>query len=176
MSAKTVVEVAETGDQSTVMTESVILDDFDHRLLALVRRDNLQPARVLGEAVGLSESAVLRRLRRLRATGVIAADIAVVDLARLARTITVQVLVKMEREGVMTAFAARLKNRPEILGAWQVTGGTDFLLMIAVPSMEAYETFCSQVLTDHTQVRSFETLVVLREIVRPDPQRARLAP
>lgn len=157
-------------------TESVTLDDFDHRLLALVRRDNLQPARALAVAVGLSESAVLRRLRRLRATGVIAADIAVVDPSRLAPAITIQVLVEMERERVMSAFAEALKDRPEVLGAWQVTGKTDFLLMVAVPSMEAYETFCSQVLNEEMRVRTFETLVVLREVVRPDPQRARLSP
>ena len=57
------------------------LDDFDRRLLALVRHDNLQPARILADKVGLSLSAVLRRLRRMREEKVIIADIAVVDPA-----------------------------------------------------------------------------------------------
>ena len=61
------------------MTEFVAIDDFDRKLLARVRRNNLEPARVTAEAVGLSESAVLRRLRRLRAEGVIVRDVAVID-------------------------------------------------------------------------------------------------
>ena len=158
--------------------KSVTLDDFDHRLLARVRINNQEPARELAAAVGLSESAVLRRLRRLRVEGVIAADIAVVDPARLAPVIVMHVLVEMEREGrgAMTNFAAALRDRPEVQGAWQVTGGSDFLVSVAVSSMEAYETFCAEMLNDEMQVRAFETLVSLREVVRPDPRRAPLAP
>lgn len=156
-------------------TEAVTLDAFDRRLLELVRRDTLQPARVLAETVGLSESAVLRRLRRLRAEGVIVADIAVVDPARLGAAITLHVLVEIERERAMAAFAEALHARPEVLGAWQVTGRTDFLLTLAVPSMAAYEAFIREVLSDERQVRAFQTLVSLREVVRFDPQRAPLA-
>lgn len=158
--------------------KSVTLDEFDHRLLARVRANNLEPARELAAAVGLSESAVLRRLRRLRASGVIAADVALVDPARLAPVIAMHVLVEMEREGrgAMTNFIAALQARPEVQGAWQVTGGSDFLVSVAAPSMEAYALFCAEMLDEHMQVRSFETLVSLREVVRPDPARARLAP
>ena len=49
------------------MAKKVDLDDFDRRLIAEVRRDNQQPARELAGKVGLSVSAVQRRLRRLRA-------------------------------------------------------------------------------------------------------------
>jgi Lrp/AsnC family leucine-responsive transcriptional regulator len=155
--------------------ESISLDAFDRHLLELVRRDTLQPARVLARTVGLSESAVLRRLRRLRAEGVIVADVAVVDPARLGAVITLHVLVEMERERAVTAFSQVLDGRPEVLGAWQVTGRTDFLLTLAVPSMAAYDAFIREVMSDEHQVRSFQTLVVLREIVRFDPQRTPLA-
>jgi DNA-binding Lrp family transcriptional regulator len=65
------------------MTDFVTLDEFDRRLLARARRDNQEPARVTAQAVGLSESAVLRRMRRLRAEVVIVADVALVDPARI---------------------------------------------------------------------------------------------
>src|SRR3546814_18606566 len=55
------------------MRKMIDLDRFDRRLLDQVRVDNLQPARVLADKVGLSISAVLRRLRRRRADGVIGA-------------------------------------------------------------------------------------------------------
>lgn len=159
------------------MTEIVTLDSFDRRLLDLVRRDNLEPARSLAAKVGLSESAVLRRLRRLRATGVITADIALVDPARITPTITMHVLVEMERESraVMRGFEAALAARPEVVAAWNVTGTTDYVLIVAVPSVEAYDRFTCEMLSDEAHVRAFETMVSLREIVRYDPLRGPLA-
>jgi DNA-binding Lrp family transcriptional regulator len=158
------------------LVETVDLDHFDHRIIALVRRNNLTPARAIAHDVGLSESAVLRRLRRLRATGVIVADVALIDPARLAPSITIHVLVELNQSGLRMeqAFAARLAQCPEVIGAWNVTGRTDFLLTVTVPSIEAYQRFSDDMLAADENVRDFETLVSLREIVRPDPLRAGL--
>ncbi len=158
------------------MVENVDLDHFDHRIIAIVRRHNLEPARAIAEQVGLSESAVLRRLRRLRATGVIMADISVIDPARLAPSITIHVLVQLNQSSLRReqAFANKLEKRPEVIGAWNVTGRTDFLLTVAVPSIDAYQQFSDEILASDENVRGFETLVSLREIVRRDPLRAGL--
>lgn len=158
------------------MRESLALDDFDRRLLDLVRCDNLQPARVLADKVGLSESAVSRRLRRLRDEGVIIADVAVIDEGRLARALTMHVLVEMEREGtaVLDALIASLTSRPEVQAAWYVTGETDFVLYVRVPTMEAYETFTREVLNDDARVRAFKTLISIREVLPFDPARRAL--
>jgi len=156
------------------MTESVTIDEFDRRIIAIVRRNTLEPARVIAERVGLSESAVLRRLRRLRSSGVIVADVALIDPARLAPSITIHVLVELIQSGLKAerAFAAMLEKRPEVIGAWNVTGRTDFLLTISVPSIEAYQQFADDALASDENIRSFETLVSLREIVRYDPLRS----
>ena len=155
------------------MQETVALDDFDRRLLDLVRRDNLQPARLMAEAVGLSESAVSRRLRRLRDTGVIVADVAVIDEGRLERALTMHVLVEMEREGtaVLDALIDSLTARPEVQAVWYVTGETDFVLYVRVPTMEAYEVFTREVLNDDARVRAFKTLISIREVLPFDPAR-----
>lgn len=156
--------------------ETVELDSFDQRILAIVRRHNLEPARSIAEQVGLSESSVLRRLRRLRACGVIVADVSLIDPARLAPSITIHVLVEFNQTGQSQekAFAAKLAQSAEVVGAWNVTGHTDYLLTLAVPSIEAYQRFAEEVLASDPNVRGFETLVSLREIVRPNPLRAGL--
>ncbi|HWU03077.1 MAG TPA: Lrp/AsnC family transcriptional regulator [Novosphingobium sp.] len=158
------------------MTKTVELDQFDQRIIAIVRRNNLEPARAIAQQVGLSESAVLRRLRRLRSAGVIVADVALIDPARLAPSITIHVLVELNQTGLRREqeFARRLAARSEVIAAWNVTGRTDFLLTVAVPSIEAYQRFSDDVLASDENVRGFETLVSLREIVRPDPLRAGL--
>lgn len=153
------------------MQETVILDEFDRRLLDLVRRNNLTPARVLAEKVGLSESAVSRRLRRLRDEKIIIADVAVVDRGRLEKALTMHVLVEMEREGtaVIDALMRKLQARPEVHGMWYTTGHVDFILYVVVPDMQAYDTFTRDALNDDARVRNFTTLLTIREVMPFDP-------
>jgi len=47
-------------------------------------------------------------------------------------------------------------------------------LTVAVPSIEAYQRFSDEVLASDDNIRGFETLVSLREIVRPNPLQAGL--
>lgn len=158
------------------MPEFVTLDSFDRKLLARARANNLEPARVTAEAVGLSESAVLRRLRRLRAEGVIARDIAVVAPDRIAPRIVLHVVVKMisQDRTASDAFSAAMKASREVQAAWDVTGEWSFLLNVAVPSMADYEAFCRRELTTEAHVQAFQSMITIREIVAFDPSWADL--
>lgn len=156
------------------MTNFVSLDAFDLRILARARRDVLEPARVTAEAVGLSESAVLRRLRRLRAEKVIVADVALVDPARVEPRILLHVTVEMDTQErrAVDAFDAALRRSPEVQAAWDVTGEADYLLQVAVRSMSDYSAFCRRELTAEAGVRAFQSMIVIREVVGFDPARA----
>lgn len=149
------------------------LDDFDRRLLALVREDNQQPARVLADKVGLSLSAVLRRLRRLRDEQVIVADIAVVNPALTGSALTMHVLVRMQQAGpqTMDQFAREIVRHPEITGAWDVTGEDDFLLKVQVGTMEEYDRFTRRALGEDKGVHSFTTMIAIRNIIENDVAR-----
>ena len=149
------------------------LDDFDRRLLALVREDNQQPARVLADKVGLSLSAVLRRLRRLRDEQVIVADIAVVNPALTGSALTMHVLVRMQQAGpqTMDQFAREIVRHPEITGAWDVTGEDDFLLKVQVGTMEDYDRFTRRALGEDKGVHSFTTMIAIRNIIENDVAR-----
>ncbi|HRH20887.1 MAG TPA: Lrp/AsnC family transcriptional regulator [Brevundimonas sp.] len=159
------------------MTEFVKLDSFDRKLIARARANNLEPARITAETVGLSESAVLRRMRRLRAEGVIVRDIAVVDPARIAPHIVIHVLVKMmsqDREAGR-AFKAAMRASPEVQAAWDVTGEWSYLLNVAVRTMEEYEAFGERELTDAAHIQTFQSMITIREVVAFDPSRAPMA-
>lgn len=146
------------------------LDDFDRRLIALVRENNLAPARILAEKVGLSLSAVLRRLRRLRDEKIIVADIAVVDPALTGSALTMHVLIRMQQAGPqnMDNFARAIVRHPEITGAWDITGDDDFLLKVQVGSMEEYDRFVRRALGEDKGVHSFKTLITIRNIIEND--------
>jgi len=149
------------------MQKNVTLDAFDRKLLALVRRDTLQPARQLAEQVGLSTSAVLRRLRRLREEKVIVADIALVNPALTGSALTMHVLVKMKNASprALDAFSRTIAACPEVTAGWDVTGDEDVLLKVQVASMEDYDAFTRKALDEDSNVHSFKTLIAIRPIV-----------
>lgn len=151
------------------MTESTTLDQFDLALLRLVQANNLTPARVLAERVGLSESAVLRRLRQLRANGTIAADVAIVRPASMGLPLSIHVLVSLERETgkELDAFSRKVRKWPEVRQANYVTGDFDFVLMLQVSDMNEYDVFTQQVFHEDANVKSFRTLVTIRNVVDP---------
>ena len=152
------------------MRKRTELDEFDRRLIEEVRRDNLQPARVLADKVGLSVSAVLRRLRRLRAERVIVADRAVIDPALTGSALTMHVLIKMKQAGASTmdAFARAIAQHREVTAAWDVTGDDDFVLKVQVASMQEYDRFTRRALGEDQGVYAFKTLITIRTIVEDD--------
>ena len=149
------------------------LDSFDLRLLELVRSDNLEPARSLADKVGLSISAVLRRLRRLRQQKIIVADVAVVNPALTRSALTIHVLARMAAPGrrVRDAFSAALPLYPEITGAWEVTGDDDFILKVQVGSMNEYDDFIRRALVEDNGVQSFKSLITISTLIDDDPAR-----
>ena len=173
MSLKLAVQATNFSATSQHMRKMIDLDDFDRRLLELVRANNLEPARVLADKVGLSLSAVLRRLRRLRAEKVIVADIAVVNPALTGSALTMHVLVQMQQAGpqTMDSFARDIVRHSEITGAWDVTGDDDFLLKVQVGSMEEYDVFTRRALGEDKGVHSFKTLITIRNIIENDVAR-----
>jgi Lrp/AsnC family transcriptional regulator, leucine-responsive regulatory protein len=146
------------------MLMKTVLDRFDHALLDLVRRDNLTPARILAEKVGLSESAILRRLRK---TGVIVRDVSIVQAASLGRPLTLIVLVSLAREGLaqIEKFTKALRKRPEVVSTWYVTGETDFVLLLQLADMAEYEGLTRDVFLSEPNVSRFTTFVSMRQVI-----------
>jgi Lrp/AsnC family leucine-responsive transcriptional regulator len=139
------------------------MDAFDRKLLALVQENNRLTAEQLGERVGLSPSACQRRLKRLRDTGVIEADIAVVSPEAVGRSLTMIVEVSLEREHphIIDAFKKSMRATPEVMQCYYVTGEADFIIVLTARDMKSYERFTQQFFFDNPQVRRFRTFVVM---------------
>ena len=150
------------------MTRTADLDRFDRALLAEMQKDNQTPARLLAERVGLSQSAVLRRLRRLRAEKIIAADVSIVSPEILGVPLSVHVLVSIS-QGSRTYkdFARKLRLRPEVRHASYVTGGADFVIHLRIASMADYAEFAKEMVHDDPNVVEYHTYVAMHEVVGP---------
>lgn len=139
------------------------LDSFDLRILALHQHDTRIAADRIGEQVGLSAAAVQRRLKRMRAEGVIEAEAAQVSPTAVGLALTMIVNVKMEREGAdaLGRFRSRMRERPEVQQCYYVTGEMDFVLLVVVRDLDAYDRFTREHLLSDDNVRGFSTQVVM---------------
>ena len=147
------------------------LDDFDLRLLALLQQDAQRPIPALAEQVGLSAPACYRRIRRLRESGAIAREIALVRPRTLGWPLSMIVLVTLEREGVRTVdeMMRVLRAVPEVVEAWNVTGEDDFVVRMVARDMESYDELARNLFAADERVRSFKTLVVIRQVKELSP-------
>ncbi|PWU31912.1 AsnC family transcriptional regulator [Pseudomonas sp. RW407] len=119
------------------------LDAYDHRILAALQRDGRLSNVQLAEAIGLSPSPCLRRVRLLEEAGVIRRYGADLDRDQVGLGLTVFVGIKVERhhEEQAEAFRQAVIDLPEVISVHLVSGESDFLLQVVVPDLRAYERF-----------------------------------
>lgn len=141
------------------------LDTFDLALLELLQADALMTAERLAEHVALSPSAITRRVRRLRESGAIRADVAVparrFSDARLSALVLVQVREHAEERGI-AALRAGLVAAPEVQLVIDVSGEYDLAVLICARDMADYNALAERLLQEHPAVRRYETSFVKR--------------
>lgn len=146
-------------------------DAFDLRLLSALQTDARTPMEALARSVGLSVPACYRRIRALRETGAIEREVAVVSPGVMGWPITMIVLVSLERDNgrIVDALIRKLRASEEVIDLWYVTGDHDLVVHIVARSMAHYDAFTQRVLHAEEDIRSFKTLVSLRQPVRAAP-------
>ncbi|ENN85373.1 HTH-type transcriptional regulator [Rhizobium freirei PRF 81] len=104
------------------------LDRLDLKILDVLQRDNKTPQRSIAEMIHLSAPAVQRRIKRMEELGVIQANVALVDPAKVDQSITLFVEVEMESERAELYEAAKrsFSAAPEVQQCYYVTGEADF--------------------------------------------------
>jgi Lrp/AsnC family leucine-responsive transcriptional regulator len=141
------------------------LDKLDRHLLACLQENNLQTADRLAEKVGRSPSAVARRLRRLRATGAVAADVSLISEAAAGHPLSAIVQLQLERHAPHEADAVRrrLAASPNVQLCLDLAGAFDILLLVVASDMDSYNDFTGRLL-EQPGVRRFETTFVKKRV------------
>ena len=151
----------------TIIKQPVIaLDALDRKILRRFQHDTRVPAERIAADVGLSAAAVQRRLRRMRASGVIEAEVAKISPSAVDVPITCIVGVELVRETAsgLQRFIAKMARYPQVQQCYYVTGRMDFMLVVLARDMQAYDQFARKALLDDANVRSYETHVVLQPV------------
>ncbi len=142
------------------------LDLLDLKLLGWMQVDNLLTTEMLAERVGLSPSAVARRLRHLRATRTIAGDVAIVSERALGHPLSAVIHVQLERHALteVASFKRLLAASENIQFCLEISGAFDILLLVVVADMEAFNLFADDLLAGQRAVRRYETSFVKRRL------------
>ena len=142
------------------------LDAIDRRILARLQ-DNARLTNVeLAEAVGLSPSPCLRRVRELEQSGTIRRYVALLDPTAIGLPVSVFVNVTLERqvETALERFEAAILKRPEVMECYLMTGDADYLLRVVTADLSAYERFLVEHLTRVPGVASIKSSFALKQV------------
>ncbi|MTI08676.1 MULTISPECIES: Lrp/AsnC family transcriptional regulator [Curvivirga] len=142
------------------------MDKFNLKLLELVQKNNRLTAEQLSEKVGLSPTACQKRLKKMREDGVIREDIAVVNRSKVGQSVTliVEVTLESERPEYLDQFKKTMRNTPEVMQCFYVTGNADFIVILSAKNMKAYEDFTRRYFFENRNVKRFHTNVVMDEV------------
>ncbi len=117
------------------------LDRYDHRILQQLQTNDDIAAADLAEQIGLSTNACWRRIKRLEESGVIRARVALLDERTLGLKLTVFVAVKTNEhnDAWLRKFARGIKELPEVVEFYRMSGDTDYLLKIVAQDIDDYD-------------------------------------
>ena len=152
------------------MTVIATLDKLDRAILRSLQRNGRETYDVVGEQVGLSASAVLRRVKRLEDAGVIARYVALVKPEAVGLGLTAYLNVRLEKHteshkrNPMDLFRASVQAWPEVVECVSLTGDMDYLLRVVVADMAHYSRFIMDTLLKHPSVEDCKTSFVLDSV------------
>jgi len=142
------------------------LDRLDRRILDLLQRDGSLSAADVAAQVGIATTTCWRRIQRLEKAGVIRQRVALLDRMRLGLDVVVFVHVRLSTQGrdAIAQFDHAIRDRPEVLDCYTLTGEWDFFLRIVTRDIKEYEAFFLDHLSKIPNVQSVNSSIAVTVI------------
>ncbi len=141
-------------------------DAVKRRILAVLQREGRLTNQELAERIGLSASPCWRRVRELEAEGVIRRYAAILDPEKVGvgECVFTHINLQMHNRESLQEFERAVKDRPEIVECYAITGDADFMLKVYVPDIRAYDRFLNDVVFRIPGVVHVKSSFALREV------------
>lgn len=142
------------------------MDAIDLRILARLQQDARISNVELARAVNLSPSPCLARVRALEAAGYIDRYVTLLDAKKLGLGVSVLVQVTLEKqiEPALDTFERAVRERPEVMECYLMTGDADYLLRVLVPDVPAFERFILEFLSRVPGVGNIKSSFALKQV------------
>jgi Lrp/AsnC family leucine-responsive transcriptional regulator len=143
-------------------------DRFDRAILAELQKDGRISNVQLAGKVNLSESACLRRVRALEQGGLIQRYVALLDQKKvgLSGTVFVHIALRREEQSELAAFEKAVKDIPQVMECYLMTGEFDYLLRVVVSDMADFEKLHNEALTRLPGVARVNSSVAIRTVTK----------
>lgn len=150
------------------MQDYEALDRLDRRILHELQLDGKLTNSALAERVSLSESACLRRVRRLEESGMLRGYVALVDQSRAGYpdNVFVNITLESQQQADLSAFETEVKKLPEVMECHLMSGEADYLLRVVVSDARDYERIHSRFLTRLPGVDRVHSSFALRTVIK----------
>jgi Lrp/AsnC family leucine-responsive transcriptional regulator len=135
------------------------LDELDRRILEHLQQDASITNQELAERVHASPPTCMRRVRRLIDSGIIQKQVAIVDPAKIANTLTalLEITLDVQSAESLQQFEQAVAQEDAILQCYRVSSGPDFVLIAQVVDMPAYHALVHRAFTAQANVRNVRT-------------------
>ncbi len=142
------------------------LDELDRKILTCLQENARISNAELAEKVGLSPSPCWRRVRALEDAGIVRKYATILEPKVIGLPVSVFVSVTLEKqvEDWLERFEAALRDRPEVMECYLMTGEFDYLLRVVVPDLEAYEKFVLEHLTRIQGISGIKSSFALKQV------------
>ena len=143
------------------------LDAIDRKILSVLQRDGRRTNQELADAVGLSPSPCLRRVKILERMGVLKGYVALVDPDAIGLDITAFIRVALARQEAaqLDEFEQMVARWPEVLECYLMTGEADYQLRVVARSLADYEAFLRDKLTKAPGIAKIQSSLAFRPVV-----------
>lgn len=147
-----------------MMPDALKLDRIDIRILSHLQRNGRVTNVDLADAVGLSPSPCLIRVKRLEKAGFITGYGAHVQLEKLGtmQLVFTQVTLSDHRREDFVKFEAAIRNIDEVVECHLVSGGFDYLLKFVTRSVVHYQTIMEEVLERSVSIEKYFSYIVIK--------------
>jgi len=125
------------------MSEAKGIDAIDKRILRIVQKDACRSISKIAAQVALSQTPCWKRLQRLKASGVITRQVALVDAAKigLGTTVFVSIAVGEHSDKALARFAKAVAAMDEVMDFYRMAGDVEYVLRVVVPNAAAFDAF-----------------------------------
>lgn len=142
------------------------LDETDTKILEIIQLDGRITNTKLASMIGISQPAMLERVRRLESSGVISGYTAVLDRDKIGLEVMVFVAVSLAVHQLASVDKIKKKiiSFPEVLECYQVSGDDDFILKVALENINSYMDFVMNKLSKISGIRKVKSSFVLSTV------------
>lgn len=139
------------------------IDQLDQKILSVLQASARITNQHLAEAVNLSPSACLTRVRRLESDGLINSYRAVLRLEKITPFVEAFAEVTLENHSVrdFVRFDKAITEIDEVIESYKISGPYDYLLKFVCADVRAYNTLSDQMIESSIGIEKLTTLIIL---------------